>query len=111
MLDTSKFDFHESTIVEFQKHSNTIKMVFEQVSYDNHPLERVTLILNNVSSVDTDAKKNQPDLMAAEDGEILFLDLEEHTCEFVIEWNDFLHKLRFHHKYIINFSNFSIVIK
>ncbi len=108
MIDASKLDFHESTIIEFIECKGNIEIVCEEVFYGNEIQRNVTLQLNNVSAFETDAKDIQGNLMAAEDGEIIFLDLGQNTMKLVVEWNSFKNNIRFTCGYKISFENCGI---
>ncbi len=110
MTDESKLDFHESTIIEFVRHNNDIKMIFEEVFYINELKKTVVLTLHKIKTIETDAKDAQYNLMAAKDGEVICLEFSKNSIDFVIEWNNFAEKLRFHHGYKIIFDNYDIIL-
>ena len=108
MIDESKLDFHESTIIEFQKENNDLRMQFEEVYYGKELKEKVTLIINNIISIDTDAVNLKNNLMAAEDGEVIFLNLSNGLVEVFIEWNNYAKNQHFSHGYKIAFDSYNI---
>lgn len=109
ITDVTKIDFDESTVKQFFRNGNDLNMLLENVCYGGD-FHIVTLILKNVSSIKTDAKVEGENFMAAEDGEVVFLELESNSTKFVIEWNDYQKRLFFKYGYEISFGNYDIIM-
>ena len=107
MIDESVLDFDEATIIAFDKIGTNIKMVFKNATYGND-FRDVQLILINVKSIETEADVTCNNCMAAEDGEIIFLELSGNMVEFGVDWNNFAEKLYFNYEYKITFDDYSI---
>ena len=107
MIDESKIDFHESSITKFFKEQNNISIVVENARYVDK-FKTASLILKNITLIETEAKISSDNFMAAEDGEIIFLELHPTNTTFVVEWNDYKKNLHFKYGYNIEFEMFDI---
>lgn len=110
MIDISRLDFHESTVIGFKRRNNDLELICEQVFYGTELKEKVSVIFRNITNFETDATNSPINLMAAEDGEIIFLDISENSAEFVIEWNDYKQKKHFQNGYKLGFESCFIIL-
>jgi hypothetical protein len=91
---------HEATVLEFIKYQTSILLRLEDV-HIGEQVANIELLFNGIRKLEVDNKPTEFPLMAAEDGEILTLDLNDNTVELLIEWNDFTHRSRFVKSYLI----------
>lgn len=107
MIDESNFDFDESTIICFERESNSIKIICENVTYNNE-FQNAELILKNVKNISTEGDIISSSLMAAEDGEIICMELSKNKTRFTVKWNNFAEHISFTYGYLIDFDNYTI---
>lgn len=100
MIDYSNIGFHEATVVGFSKKGESVELVLDGVLTDEGHLQ-VALIVSQVSSVLIDDTPCSVPFMAAEDGEVLSLEVSNGSLNVIIEWNDFLNRRSFTKSYVI----------
>lgn len=110
MVDESKLYFHESTVIQFEKISDKIVLRAKNVSYGDE-FKEVALELSGVSRIETDAIIKSDNLMPADDGEIVCLDIKDNKMTLVVEWNDYENERYFKYGYEIFFDDYKISIK
>lgn len=102
--------FHESTVLNFKRHDDSIKLELEDVStgHIGESKSHVFITCNGIKKIKTDAKESGSNLMAAEDGEVLTLNFTNQTMELIVQWNNFSQHHHFIHAYYIDFDSFQI---
>ncbi|THV23877.1 hypothetical protein [Peteryoungia ipomoeae] len=102
-----EISFHEATVSAFVRRGPDIDLCLDDVLI-NRIMARVKLSVLSVSSILVDGQPNDCALRAAPDGEILVLELCEHSVAFVVEWNCFSRKISFTRSYQIKGEDVSI---
>ena len=100
--------FHESTVVEFTSYPTFIRLCLEDI-HAGEQIKNAELLFEGVKKLEVDDKPAVLPLMAAPDGEILTLKMNDNTIELLIEWNNFECHDQFVKYYFIECEN--IVIK
>jgi len=88
-MNTSKqIGFHGATVTSFCKHDDIIELELEDVLVDDRK-SQILLIIFPALSLMMDGELSNLPLMAAEDGEVIMLEISENVLSLIIEWNDF----------------------
>jgi|GEM_PF-2121555 len=105
--------FHESTVLDFKRIGDSIKLELEDVDTGEtgESKSHVLIIFKAIRKINTDAKESGTDLMAAEDGEVLTLNLSEQQMELIVQWNEFSQHRHFMHSYYVDCERIQIEVK
>ena len=109
MSAPKQMGFHEATVVRFCKYDAVLELELEDVLVDGQKA-RVVLKVLPVSSVMIDGELSNAPLMAADDGEILTLEMSENALSLIIEWNDFSRRKSFTKSYRVLGGEISVSV-
>lgn len=109
MSDPKQMRFHAATVVRFCRYDAVLALELEDVLVDGQKT-RVALAVSQVSSVMIDGEIANAPLMAANDGEVLTLEISEDGLSLIVEWNNFRHGKSFIRSYRVAGGKVSISV-
>lgn len=101
MSAPKQMGFHEATVIRFCRYDAVLELELEDVLVDGQK-SRVALMVSHVSRVMIDGELSNAPLMAANDGEVLTLEISENSLSLIVEWNDFRHRKSFTKSYKVS---------
>lgn len=107
--EQKQMNFHEASVVRFCKSDEGIELQLDNVLVGGER-RRVILNISPVFSMKIDGEMSSAPLMAADDGEILTLEMSEQAVSLVIEWNDFSNKKSFVRSYQLLGRKVSVLV-
>jgi len=109
MSNAQQMGFHEATVVRFYRYDAAIELELEDVLVDGEK-SRVVLTVSPASSVMVDGDLSNAPLMAADDGEILTLEISGDVLSLIIEWNDFSRRKSFTKSYRVSGGEIAVSV-
>ncbi len=109
MISLEYMCFDEATVTGFYKYDALLKLELEDVLVGERKSD-VVVTVSAVTNVFVDGELSDESLMAAEDGEVLSLELSDDGFLLIIEWNIFTPRRMFTKSYKIVGGNVSVSV-